>query len=140
MTYKEAESLIIDAYFKDEIKPYNGSFCFCGTLNNNDNTWRERGNRFYNSSEFIRMEYALLSTINSLTYNIKDIFYTNYKWGINNGEEFIDRGKIKQHPNYENALFEGMVEALKVLKQIHQSHGEDVDEEVSIKKRVLVTN
>lgn len=138
MKYKEAESLIIDAYFKDEIEPYNGSFCFCGTLNNNDAHWRKSGSKYYSQREFIKMEYALLSTINIMTYNAGDMFYASGKWDIKDANgHTVDRGVVKQHPNYENALFEGMVAALNMLREIHKAHGENVDEEVSIKKRVL---
>lgn len=139
MNYKEAESLIIDAYFKDEIEPYNGGFCFCGTLNNNDAHWRKTGSRDYNRMEFIKMEHALLSTINMMTYNAGDIFYASGKWDIKDVHgHTVDRGVVKKHPNYENALFEGMVQALNVLREIHKSKGENVDEEVVFKKRVLV--
>lgn len=139
MTYKEAESLIIDAYFKDEINPYQGEFCFCGALNHNNANWRTWGNKFYSVSEFLRMEYALLSTINIMTYNSGDIFYASGKWDIKDANgHTVDRGVVKQHPNYENALFEGMVAALSVLRDIHKSHGENVEEEVVFKKRVLV--
>lgn len=35
LTYKQAESKIFDAYFRDEIRPLSPEFCFCGTLCNN---------------------------------------------------------------------------------------------------------
>jgi len=40
MTYKQAYDKIIDAYFKDEIKPMDSNFCFCGTLHGAKRGWR----------------------------------------------------------------------------------------------------
>ena len=41
------------------------------------------------------------------------------------------------HPKYEDALFEGMCAALEVLKNIHKSRNEDVDECNYLVKRNL---
>lgn len=41
-----------------------------------------------------------------------------------------DEGFVPSSMNYEEGLFEGMVKALEVLKEIHRSRGENVDEEI----------
>src|SRR6187431_3627039 len=96
MIYNEAYNKIIEAYFKDEIKPYDSSFCFCGTLADNTAHWFgstlgrfHRDYAGYKGLEYLRMERALLDTIQGA-----------------NGD-------------YETLLFLGMSAALDVLKQIH---------------------
>lgn len=127
MTYKEAYDKIIQAYFRDEIKPMNPKFCFCGTLAGGQN-WGDfcrphNASTRYTYDEFINMEAALLDTIDSIM-------------GIPN--------KAKQElPIYEVAMFEGMCAALEVLKQIHLSRGENVDDVEGVgefKKRELVNH
>lgn len=131
MTYKEAYDKIIEAYFKDEIKPCDAEFCFCGTLCDNSRAWHKssiwavhRNFGTYRGREYVRMEGALLGTIsrelgcNALMYDdeeLKRIFKTEY----------------------EDALFSGMCAALDVLKQIHIERGEIIDDLPSLTKRVL---
>jgi hypothetical protein len=107
LTYKQAYDKIIDAYFKDEIEPYDAKFCFCGTLCDNSVGWMGNSltgihNNFgsYSGVDYGKMESALFSK--------------------------IDRTG-RHMPDYEDALFSGMVAALDVLKEIHRSRGEDVD-------------
>lgn len=122
LTYKEAKEKIFDAYFKDEIQPFNTCFCFCGTLCDNNSSWynfhaglhcdgmllqTHYPSHGYSGEELKRMEYALLRELP------------------------IDRN------NYEVKLFEGMCSALEVLKEIHKSRGENVDEEIPFVKRDL---
>lgn len=123
LTYAEAYDKIIQAYFRDEIEPYLMEFCFCGNLSFNkerddyDSYWDYNQ---YSSKEYHSMELALLKIIKSGTVANKygsDIYMQNDTW----------RNEIKKHPNYEDALFEGMSAALEVLKQIHRERGEDVD-------------
>lgn len=116
MTYKQAFDKITEAYIKGEIVPMETKFCFCGTLCNNGTAWispngcREE-NLPYTWKEFSNMEYKLLMTI-------------------------IQCGGDNRNPT-EEALFQGMCAALEVLKQIHISRGENVDE-VPFVKRELV--
>ena len=115
--FSEQYDKIIDAYFKNEIKPYDAKFCFCGTLNNNDSRWcvssflkfhADFGN--YKGVEYVRMENALFE---SIEYSLPN------------------------SPEYEDFLFKGMCAALEVLKQIHIEHGEVIDEVVPFTKREL---
>jgi len=131
MTYKEAESLIIDAYFKDEIKPYHAEFCFCGTLNKGNPSWfnsiEKKNGYSYSHEELKKLENCFLVTINIHTI----------KTGGKLDDCQNDYLNITNHPNFENALFEGMIAALEMLKQIHKTRGEDVDKIISFVKRDL---
>lgn len=122
LTYKQAYDLIIEAYFKDEIKPYRRSFCFCGTLAGNK-FWDDTPIHGYSVSDFGKMEMALLTPLGCRIY----------KPGLTAGG--ISEGDIE----YEDLLFAGMSAALDVLKEIHRSRGENVDELPALTKRVLST-
>jgi len=130
-TYQQQFDKITEAYIKGEIKPYEPCFCFCGTLCNNESSWflssRGEGNGAggYSHKELKRMESALVYTIDKQT--------------VNHGCKFHLPETVEPHPNYENALFNGMVAALEVLKQIHIERGEVIDEVPAFKKREPTT-
>lgn len=120
MNYKQAHDKIIEAYFKDEIKPASCEFCFCGTLAPNSQ-WHDKyskGYYPYSYFEYFEMERALLSKLSDVI-RIGD-GCSEYSFGYSFG----------RHDNYEDELFEGMCAALDVLKEIHRSRGENVDEEI----------
>lgn len=116
LTWPEAYDKIIEAYFKDEIKPWDAKFCFCGNLNDKAMLWGHRvhdTNGYYTMSEYRSMEDALLTT-DVARFEPDDV-------------------------EYEDALFAGMSAALDILKEIHRSRGENVDELPALTKRVLST-
>ncbi len=137
MTYNEAYDKIITAYFRDEIKPYNGQFCFCGTLAGFD----KRDNGTYNGwfidkysgHDLQKMEDGLLLTIYNVVGGNSGSKYNPFGEAISD----LDRLKTLAHPKYEDALFAGMCAALEVLKEIHRSRGEDVDNVPVFTKRSL---
>ena len=114
-TYREQRDKIIEAYFKGEIQPMNSNFCFCGTLAGGMSWLWRRDKHCYSLDEFRRMEAALLFLFDDHDFEKSGIVCVH-------GET---------HPQYEEVLFEGMSNALDVLKQIHIEHGENVDEELS---------
>lgn len=126
MTYKQAYDKIIDAYFKDEIKPINPSFCFCGTLCDNSKEWftpfsDPDKHRFHcDSHGYTGIQFSLMEAA---------LFDGMINAGLNPTE--------KSHPNYEAGLFAGMCAALNVLKEIHLERGEDVDGVPALTKREL---
>lgn len=139
LTYKEAYDKIIQAYFNDEIKPYDSNYCFCGTLapevysamkvknwNNHDGLF-DQSLHFYSFKEYRMMERALFEKLRA------DSGCVNATGGV-----IINADRIeKYHMEYEDALFEGMCAALDVLKEIHHSRGENVDDLPVLTKRNL---
>lgn len=120
LTFKQAFDLITVAYIKGEIKPLDAYFCFCGTLNKGDSDWiwEFADGRFqYSYEEFQRMEKALFRGITG-----------NYDYLIN-------KERLRHYT--EDELFNGMVAALDVLKQIHIEHGEVIQEDTTLQKREL---
>lgn len=127
MTYKEAEGKIFDAYFRDEIKPYDNKFCFCGTLSPDD-LWHHQfingeTKYFYTEREYSMMERALLDEIHILAGESKNMIHVF----------------IEESPDWEDILFKSMCAALEVLKDIHRERGEKVDEDLILTKRNLET-
>lgn len=132
LTYNQAYDKIIQAYFKDEIEPYNSDFCFCGTVSNGKCWFRGECENYY-PSQFKEMEFALLDNIRLGTLGGNDIYFAP-PFAEDLGRIRIE---VKNHPNYEEALFIGMCAALNVLKEIHRSRGENVDDVPAFTKRPL---
>lgn len=145
MTYKEAYNKIIDAYFRDEIKPMDMKFCFCGTLCdgvikrfNSDlrfrNDWFERWvSKDYTYHQLKIMEEALLTPlIGFYVYKVNERHGT--QWAFINDTPI----EVEKTQEYENGLFAGICAALDVLKQIHKERGEDIDDVPIFKKRQLL--
>lgn len=133
LTYVEARDKIWNAYFRDEIKPLEVDFCFCGTLAGGD-VWEDGLCPLYARQEYGIMEKALFSAwseiiwIDNADISVKD-----------NRLDTIDIVN-KELPDYEDKIFSGMLSALEVLKQIHRERGEVIPEdEPLLKKRNLVT-
>lgn len=117
LTYRQAYDKIIQAYFKDEIKPNDLAFCFCGTLQGSDKWYfpiSYANILLYTGKEYKRMEHALFEAFEEYADQSFPCFHVDYN------EETI--------PDYEERLFKGMSAALDVLKEIHRSRGENVDE------------
>lgn len=110
-TFKESYDKIVQAYYKDEIKPWDAQFCFCGTLCNNTDDWMDIGGYYashgYSGEELKRMEAALL--------------------------EYIP---LKPNNHYEKLLFKGMCAAVEELKKIHIERGENIDEQFLTKRKL----
>lgn len=133
MTYRQAYDKIIEAYFKDEIEPMDGKFCFCGTLCGNTEHWMSSiVNSDYSVKELINMEDALLTPF-SPKYVLKEYLEeheveTPGCWAGGIEEDDSD---------YEEILFSGMSAALDVLRQIHIDRGEVIDEPIAFTQRKL---
>lgn len=131
LTYKEAYDKIIEAYFKDEIKPMDPEFCFCGTLCNGNKEWASHTNpkkKFgFTARELARMESALLTPL----IEIGVLKSGNYRGNWYRGR-FSENDK-----DYEDLLFKGMSDALDVLRDIYKENGENTEETENFVKRTL---
>lgn len=144
-TYEQQWKKLTTAYLRNGIQPYKTDFCFCGNLCNNETGWFSFVGQqqsietekpaihhsfgIYTGLELGRMEHALLLAIHKSceTFNVyDDDCYV--------GGKFI---AIEQHPNYEQAVFEGMTAALEVLRQIHEAKGDPTAKPITLNKRQL---
>ena len=132
MTYQQAYNKIIDAYFKDEIKPFDAQFCFCGTLCGSSD-WLYNREDSYSPAEYTKMELALFSGLRSIGLRIMQ----NQGSTATPVMGILD---VITHARYEDALFAGMCAALEVLKEIHRERGENVDDVPEFTKRMIDTS
>lgn len=142
-TYQEQEKHLHEQYIAGLIEPFENKFCFCGNLKGERDYefLSERtpiGSTFwpmasYTSYELLSMEHALLSEIHKGVIEDKDEWEDDdiFNCYLENGED------VNTHPNYEAALFNGMVASLEILKQIHISRGEIIDTPPVFPKRTL---
>lgn len=145
-TYEQQWQKLTTAYLNNELRPFSSSFCLCGNLCDNSDDWFNRNCSHrainvpldtkhhdygqYTGQELFDMEDALLQTIHKQcgTTSKYDKLCTNK-----------DRLKyfVEHHPNFEDALFEGMCNALEVLRKIHESKGDETAKIITLSKRVL---
>lgn len=131
LSYKQAYDKIIDAYFKDEIRPMDNSFCFCGMLANNNWDWRlqfssPKNQYHYTALEYTLMESALFKGMGEILGEVIDNRYSCSEY-----EQLVEDYSCE----IEDAIFNGMCAALEVLKQIHIDRGEIIDEDLKLTKR-----
>lgn len=134
MTYREAYNKIIDAYFKDEIKPMDPNFCFCGTLAGGSSWVYSKylqEEHDYSREEYVEMEKALLLRVGAYI-PVKPYLFDQRPAYVIMGDRLIG-------PVYEENLFKGMCAALDVLKGIHMGRGEEVEELPFTKRQLQIT-
>lgn len=146
-TYKDAYNAIIEAYFKDEMRPYHPNFCFCGTLCPNNQrveisffslkNWNQPqetdySKHFFTAVEYGRMERAMMLKLGATLSPVEDAYIGLYFSWTHSGDD-------SRTPVYEEKLFEGMSAALDEMKQIFIEKGLPVEDKVvEFRKRELV--
>lgn len=137
-TFREQFDKLVKAYMSDEVKPLNPCACFVGNLLNHSSAWanlRYVANDGFNFI-FVRKSCSAITKyhtersirINSDgTYTVKEI-YKLEKLFMNT---WHDGGRT------EDSLFEAFEKTLLLLREIHESKGEVV-EDYSFTKRELV--
>lgn len=143
ITYEQAHDWLVIAYMRDEIRPYDPSFCIAGNLNDHSDKWFNHYTGggchchftgiYYSGSELFRLEEALLEHLHK-KLKTEQKYSTAIRYP--SGKFKCD---VMEHPRYEEELFNGVVKALRVLKQIHKERGDKFKRRPSVKKRVLVT-
>lgn len=132
-TFKEQSEKIIQAYLKCEIYPLNPCACFVGNLLNNKKEWiegRSASNCGMVNSNKIQ-QFVAIACINQESnnlYTLQEILELekNFMVGCSIGG------------SYENAIFNAMISTLEMLKQIHISKGEVIEDEITLQKREVV--
>lgn len=136
-TYKEQFDKITRAYIANELEPYDNCACFIGNLLNNDPEWSS-GRIRTNFREFSIQKSGIMSAeacIKRQAYG----FYTLheiYEMEANFMSTIEHSASNTEYYN-EDGLFHAMESTLEMLKQIHISKGEQVDE-IPFTKRQLI--
>lgn len=161
-TFNEQYQKIVSAYYKNKLQPYRGCACFVGNLLNNNKDWENirdfnngvlislyigeltdiKGDRYitttgYNAIKTIKNESNNLynpEDILKLENNFIDIITkSNEKNRYNKRTEL----GINEDYNYtEESLYKAMESTLLLLRQIHESKGE-VIQDYNFTKRKL---
>lgn len=135
--FKEQFDKIITAYFKGTLKPFSQCNCFVGNLLNNNKQWAKCRHLGGDTEEIIERIRAKDKNYSFAESNIKKESNGLYnRFDIIRLEKNFLLTYIRNGKN-EEALFEAMSSTLDVLKEIHRSKGE-VIEEIVVEKRKLV--
>lgn len=146
ITFQEQYNKITKAYYKNELNPMDGCACFIGTLLNNDNSWEAvrlcdtRLGYFYESFKITMMYNEKLETW--VTKEEAIIFITKTSENLYSVKNIIDMennflGIWDKGNKTEDSLFKAMESTLEMLKEIHISKGE-VIQDYNFTKRELV--
>lgn len=155
-TYKEAFDLITQAYINNKLNPYDGCQCFIGNLLGNDSSWENarwgygggtmresyssatnyactfiRQNSIYTPVQILSMEENFLRII---AYDCSgDNSYLSCYY-----RDSEDSGLVRrvEHPGYEDSLFRAMESTLDMLREIHISLGETIEETPFVKRQL----
>ncbi len=150
-TFKEQYDKLTEAYIHNKVDPYDACACFIGNLLGGEDWNKVRRFEHFGEStpikipkcypaglsqamrDEIRKGTQFIATISDNTYTVQEIIDMENLF-IKTLEEAAGAGKhwpsmdTKNSPNYEEALFEAFCATLDLLKEIHQSKGEQVDE------------
>lgn len=152
--FKKAFDHLTEAYIKGDVNPFNNCNCFVGNLLNQDHSWscgrvflEDFGQPVWDEkaarSGYFASECFVQTVLNSKVqgfYSPKDIlelegtFLATY---LNNGgnQNAFSEGPVTATD--EEALFRAFEVTLDLLKHIHESKGENVDQFVFTKREVV---
>ena len=131
-TYKQQFDKLTEAYITDDVRPFSPCACFVGNLLNGRTDWQS-GQIGFHSGE--SASNCIQQESNGL-YTIDDINRMEYNFMIkkfNGASIFWDDRKLCID---EELLFQAFASTLEMLKEIHISKGEEVDEVPEFKKRI----
>lgn len=134
LSYKQQFDKLTEAYIQDRVQPYSGCACFIGNLLDGRSEWLNcRG-----GYDFSKGDYDSIL-----------VFVDLGEWNGYTSMEIIEMEKLflgiiyKEWSikgiGWEDALFEAFEKTLELLKEIHTSHGEVIEETPAFNKRQLQT-
>lgn len=141
-TYKEQFDKLTRAYINDEVNPYSECACFVGNLLDGSREWAKfrRGDCYKGKGEVFIASFPIdgytTHEIVALENCFMEYIWENIK---DKHEKFTDCSPVyNELQNKEDVLFEAFEKTLALLKEIHISKGENIEEEFEFKKRELV--
>ena len=136
-TYKEQFDKLTRAYIEDRVNPMKGCACFIGNLLNERGDWE--GGR--SASMLLSGEQDAVKLLNTNSSLIVKVVMEEAN-GLYTPLEIVQMEILfvrtfKKGKETEVALFMAFKKTLDLLKQIHQSKGEVIDETPKFTKREL---
>ena len=139
MKYLEQREKVIQAYYNNELNPYNECACFIGNLLNNSDEWSAcrkptgvwewvKGVLIENNeSPNYQYSKSFIEEESNNFYKVKDIIdlESNFLQTIYKHIKCDSMNDTKKHPNYEEALFLAMDSTLDLLLEIHKRNGDE---------------
>lgn len=135
-TYEQQWQKLTSQYLEDKIKPYQPRFCICGNLCNGYDGWYNYDSEYLQSPSFGKHNSFGQYTGREL-YLIEAPLLEEIHNQCGTIEKHSDRCEVKlpgfsspttlyawENRNYEQALFDGFVKSLEVLRQIHLKAGD----------------
>ncbi len=131
-TFKEQFDKLTRAYIRDEVFPMSPCACFVGNLLNRNSDWsgvRHGWNQITNCESDYKRGFNAINKESGGFYTPKEIILLE--------SEFVV-GVEDLRENYsEDQLFNAFAHTLELLKQIHISKGEQVDELVFVRRELV---
>lgn len=154
LTFQQASDKILDAYFKDELEPFDNCRCFIGNIFDNNGSW----GYFRNPQNVAPIELIkdALYLIHEYGYTTVDIDQLELRF-LNTIYKDVE-GEVMEKPwntaipeifetyeltedetrKKEDAIFHAMEETLELLREVHIAHGELEPDKRSFEKRLLI--
>lgn len=138
-TYKEQFDKLTRAYIEDRVKPMNQCACFVGNLLNGKDAWAcARGTAFgtptVNLYGIDAAKFCILQEADGI-YTVQEILSLEKEFMV--CVEYDGSGNLAIT---EDGLFQAFEKTIELLKHIHISKGENVDETTVFEKRKLVNH
>jgi hypothetical protein len=129
ITFKVQYEKLVKAYLRNEVVPDSACACFIGNLLNGDSSWIlfKEAIEYQIPKEDLNIAVNALKLESNDTYTPKEILYI----------EGAFMRVWRRYGRNEDALFKAFEHALMLLRQIHESKGE-VIEDYRFKKRQLI--
>lgn len=128
-TFQEQYQKIVDAYYKEELEPWNGCACFVGNLLNKKDTWCNA--RYVEIGE-MQTNSPILEEVLTFVNKESNGLYS-YQEVINLEQNFLNIAYNRKNSLWfvkgnqtEDSLFAAMESTLQMLRKIHESKGEVV--------------
>lgn len=146
-TYKEQFDKLTRAYIAGKVNPFQCCGCFIGNLLNGHGSWNKvkpnlmvqdwtDGLRQVTPVEYVNALECIKVNSGGL-YTADDIIKLERKFMDMIGNYRGLEKWVNPTPEMEDVLFKAFEKALSMLKQIHQSKGEIIDETPVFQKRQL---
>lgn len=134
-SFKQQFDKLTEAYIRGEVNAFTGCECFNGNLENRTTQWTEvKGgkniispNVNYTGLQYTEMEHAFMEPIR--VFLRRNVHSGSSKTWIDD----YNKSSVV-NADYEAALFQGFQDAIEILRQIHISRGEEVDDRAFVKR------
>lgn len=125
-TFKQQFDKITAAYIENKLDPWEACACFIGNMLNGKDDWingrYEHGTICY-APEALQSAMRCIKEEAGGLYSLREVVDMEHNFLL-----IVEKANKMDNKQYENALFEAMSSTLDMLKKIHESKGEVIDQ------------